>query len=136
MLVVWGGVDPSIHTVRHDTAGVPIASQLIVQGSVGNVRPALASMGAGKYKVVFAASSLSGVGVGYFEPYNSSYTPVAGWSTPLALYPTGVSGASAWTAAANIVYGGAIPAFVQENTTGRGVILWCNGSQLQSVFFK
>jgi hypothetical protein len=165
--VAWGGVDPSIHTVLHDTTGVPIASQLIVQGSVGNVRPALASMGAGKYKVVFAASSLSGVGVGYFEPYSASYTQGAGWSTPLALYPTGVSGAgtlqlrvdaagdalavnlglningysfasgvSAWAVTANIVYGGAIPAFVQEKTTGRGVILWCNGSQLQSAFFK
>ena len=76
--VAWGGVDPSIHTVLHDTTGLPIASQLIVQGSVGNVRPALASMGAGKYKVVFAASSLSGVGAGYFEPYSSSYTPGAG----------------------------------------------------------
>jgi hypothetical protein len=165
--VAWGGVDPSIHTVLHDPAGVQIASQLIVQGSVGNVRPALASMGEGKYKVVFAASSLSGVGVGYFEPYSSSYTPGAGWSTPLALYPTGVGGAgnlqlrvdtagdalavnlgyningysfpsgvSAWTVAANIVYGGAIPAFVQEKSSGRGVILWCNGSQLQSAFFK
>jgi len=165
--VAWGGVDPSIHTVLHDPAGVQIASQLIVQGSVGNVRPALASMGAGKYKVVFAASSLSGVGVGYFEPYSSSYTPVAGWSTPLALYPTGVSGAGnmqlrvdtagdalavnlglningysfasgagAWTVATNIVYGGAIPAFAQEKSSGRGVILWCNGSQLQSAFFK
>jgi hypothetical protein len=165
--VAWGGADPSIHTVLHDPAGVRIASQLIVQGSVGNVRPALASMGAGKYKVVFAASSLSGVGVGYFEPYSSSYTPGAGWSTPLALYPTGVSGAgnlqlrvdnagdalavnlgyningysfssgaSAWAVTANIVYGGSIPAFAQEKTTGRGVILWCNGSQLQSAFFK
>jgi len=165
--VALGGVDPSIHTVLHDPAGVQIASQLIVQGSVGNVRPALASMGAGKYKVVFAASSLSGVGVGYFEPYSSSYTPVAGWSTPLALYPTGVSGAGnmqlrvdtagdalavnlglningysfasgagAWTVATNIVYGGAIPAFAQEKSSGRGVILWCNGSQLQSAFFK
>ena len=165
--VAWGGVDPSIHTVLHDTAGVPIASQLIVQGSVGNVRPAMAYMGVGKYKVVFAASSLSGVGLGYFEPYSSSYTPGAGWSTPLALYPTGVSGAgnlqlrvdnvgdalavnlglningysfasgvSAWAVTANIVYGGAIPAFVQEKSTGRGVILWCNGSQLQSAFFK
>jgi hypothetical protein len=165
--VAWGGVDPSIHTVLHDPAGVPIASQLIVRGSVGNVRPALASMGAGKYKVVFAASSLSGVGVGYFEPYSSSYTPGAGWSTPLALYPTGVggagnlqlrvdtagdalavnlgyningysfaSGAGAWTVATNIVYGGAIPAFVQEKSSSRGVILWCNGSQLQSAFFK
>ena len=165
--VAWGGVDPSIHTVLHDPAGVPFASQLIVQGSVGNVRPALASMGAGKYKVVFAASSLSGVGVGYFEPYSSSYTSGAGWSKPLALYPTGVggtgnlqlrvdtagdalavnlgyningysfsSGASAWAVTANIVYGGSIPAFAQEKSSGRGVILWCNGSQLQSAFFK
>ena len=165
--VAWGGVDPSIHAVLHDPSGAQIASQLIVQGSVGNVRPALASMGAGKYKVVFAASSLSGVGLGYFEPYSSSYTPGAGWSTPLALYPAGISGAgnlqlrvdtagsalavnlgyningysfasgaSAWTVAANIVYGGAIPAFVQEKSSGRGVILWCNGSQLQSAFFK
>ena len=165
--VAWGGVDPSIHAVLHDPAGVPIASQLIVQGSVGNVRPALASMGAGKYKVVFAASSLSGVGVGYFEPYSSSYTSGAGWSKPLALYPTGVrgtgnlqlrvdtagdalavnlgyningysfsSGASAWAVTANIVYGGSIPAFAQEKSSGRGVILWCNGSQLQSAFFK
>jgi hypothetical protein len=38
--------------------------------------------------------------------------------------------------AANIVYGGAIPAFVQEKSSGRGVILWCNGIQLQSAFFK
>ena len=165
--VAWGGVDPSIHTVLHDPAGVPITSQLIVQASVGNVRPALASMGAGKYKVVFAASSLSGVGVGYFEPYSSSYTSGAGWSKPLALYPTGVggtgnlqlrvdtagdalavnlgyningysfsSGASAWAVTANIVYGGSIPAFAQEKSSGRGVILWCNGSQLQSAFFK
>jgi hypothetical protein len=165
--VAWGGVDPSIHTVLHGTTGAPITSQLIVQGTVGNVRPALASMGEGKYKVVFAASSLSGVGVGYFEPYSASYTPGAGWSKPLALYPIGVSGAgnlqlrvdtagdalavnlglningysfasgaSAWAVTANIVYGGSIPAFVQEKSSGRGVILWCNGSQLQSAFFK
>jgi len=165
--VAWGGVDPSIHAVLHDPAGVPIASQLILQGSVGNVRPALVFMGAGKYKVVFAASSLSGVGVGYFEPYSASYSPGAGWSTPLALYPIGVSGAgnlqlrvdtagdalavnlglningysfasgaSAWAVTANIVYGGSIPAFVQEKSSGRGVILWCSGSQLQSAFFK
>lgn len=165
--VAWGGVDPSIHTVLHDSAGAQVASQLVVQGSVGNVRPALVSLGSGKYTMVFAASSMNGVGVGYYEPYSASYTSGVGWSSPTALYPTGVSGAGnlqlrvdgagdalavnlgyningyslasgviAWTVAANIVYGGAIPAFVQEKTSGRGVVLWCNGSQLQSAFFK
>jgi hypothetical protein len=46
------------------------------------------------------------------------------------------SGASAWAVTANIVYGSSIPAFAQEKSSGRGVILWCNGSQLQSAFFK
>jgi hypothetical protein len=165
--VAWGGVDPAIHTLLHDSTGAQITSQLITQGTVSNVRPALAALGSGKYRVVFAASSLSGVGVGYYEPYSASYTPGAGWSTPSALYPTGVSGAgnlqlrvddagdalavnlgyniygyslvngaSAWTVAPNIVYGGMIPAFVQDKSSGRGVILWCSASQLLSAFFK
>ncbi len=165
--VAWGGVDPSIRTVLHDSSGAPIVSQLIAQGTFANVRPALGSLGAGQYTLVFAASSLSGVGVGYFEPYSASYTPGAGWSAPSAMDPNGASGtgnlqlrvdaagnalavnlgynlngyalpsgASAWTVAPNIVYGGLIPAFVQERATGRGVMLWCNGSQLQSAFFR
>jgi hypothetical protein len=165
--VAWSGVDPSVHAVVHDATGAQIASQLIVQGSMGNTRPSLGSMGSGKYMVVFAASSLSSTGFSYHEPYSSTYSPGAGWSTPIALYPNGasgagnqqlridaagdalainlgyningysfVSGASAWTPTTNIVYGGAIPAFVQEKSTGRGVILWCSGSQLQSAFFK
>lgn len=165
--VAWSGVDPSVHTVVHDTTGAQIASQLVTQGSMGNTRPSLGSLGSGKYMVVFAASSLSSTGFSYHEPYSSTYSPGAGWSTPIALYPNGasgagnqqlridaagdalainlgyningysfVSGASAWTPTTNIVYGGAIPAFVQEKSTGRGVILWCSGSQLLSAFFK
>jgi hypothetical protein len=165
--VAWSGVDPSVHTVVHDATGGQIASQLIAQGSMGNTRPSLGSLGSGKYMVVFAASSLSSTGFSYHEPYSSTYSPGAGWSTPIALYPNGasgagnqqlridaagdalainlgyningysfVSGASAWTPTTNIVYGGAIPAFVQEKSTGRGVILWCSGSQLLSAFFK
>jgi hypothetical protein len=165
--VAWSGVDPSVHTVVHDATGAQTASQLIAQGSMGNTRPSLGSLGSGKYMVVFAASSLSSTGFSYHEPYSSTYSPGAGWSAPIALYPTGVSGAgnqqlridaagdalainlgyningysfvsgaSAWTPRTNIVYGGAIPAFVQEKSTGRGVILWCSGSQLLSAFFK
>jgi hypothetical protein len=165
--VAWSGIDPSVHTVVHDAAGVQTASQLIAQGSMGNTRPSLGSLGSGKYMVVFAASSLSSTGFSYHEPYSATYSPGVGWSAPIALYPTGVSGAgnqqlridtagdalainlgyningysfvsgaSAWSPTTNIVYGGAIPAFVQEKSTGRGVILWCSGSQLLSVFFK
>jgi hypothetical protein len=165
--VAWSGIDPSVHTVVHDATGAQTASQLIAQGSMGNTRPSLGSLGAGKYMVVFAASSLSSTGFSYHEPYSASYTPGAGWSAPIALYPMGasgagnqqlridaagdalainlgyningyslVSGASAWSPTTNIVYGGAIPAFVQEKSTGRGVILWCSGSQLLSAFFK
>ena len=165
--VAWSGIDPSIHTVVHDASGVAIASQLIAQGSMGNTRPALGSLGSGKYMVVFAASSLSNTGFSYHAPYSATYSPGAGWATPMALYPGGasgagnqqlridaagdalainmgyningyalVSGASAWAPTTNIVYGGAIPAFVQEKSTGRGVILWCSGSQLLSAFFK
>jgi hypothetical protein len=46
------------------------------------------------------------------------------------------SSASAWTVTSNIAYNGAIPAFVQEKSTGRGAILWCSGSQMLSAFFK
>ena len=165
--VAWSGMDPSVHTVVHDATGAQTASQLIAQGSMGNTRPSLGSLGAGKYMVVFAASSLSNTGFSYHEPYSATYSPGAGWSAPIALYPIGVSGAgnqqlridaagdalainlgyningyslvgggSAWTPMTNIVYGGAIPAFVQEKATGRGVILWCTGTQLLSAFFK
>jgi hypothetical protein len=166
-VVAWSGVDPSVHTVVHDALGVQIASQLVAQGSMGNTRPSLGSLGSGKYMLVFAASSLSSTGMAYHEPYSATYAPGAGWATPIALYPTGVSGAgnqqlridaagdalainlgyningyslvsgtSTWAPTTNIVYGGAIPAFVQEKATGRGVILWCSGSQLLSTFFK
>jgi hypothetical protein len=91
--VAWSGIDPSVHTVVHDAAGVQTASQLIAQGSMGNTRPSLGSLGSGKYMVVFAASSLSSTGFSYHEPYSAAYTPGAGWSAPIALYPTGVSGA-------------------------------------------
>jgi hypothetical protein len=165
--VAWGGIDPSIHAVIHDATGAQIASQLIAQGSVGNVRPALGVMGSGKYTVVFGASSSGTGSVAYYDPYSASYTPGSGWSTPLAINPFGASavgnsqlrvdaagdaltvilgyniggfskasGAGAWVATPNIVYNGAIPAFVQEKSTGRGVILWCSGSQMLSAFFK
>lgn len=165
--VAWSGIDPSIHTVVHDASGAPIASQLIAHGSMGNTRPALGSLGSGKYIVVFAASSLSNTGFSYHAPYSATYSPGAGWATPMALYPGGasgagnqqlridaagdalainmgyningyslVSGASAWAPTTNIVHGGAIPAFVQEKSTGRGVILWVSGSQLLSAFFR
>jgi hypothetical protein len=165
--VAWGGVDPSIHTVVHDTTGTQIASQLIVQGSVGNARPSIGATGTGKYTLVFGASSSGTGSVLYYNPYSASYTPGSGWTTPRALNPLGLNavgnsqlrvdtagdllavilgynisgfsltnGASAWTTTSNIAYDGAVPAFVQEKSTGRGVILWCSGSQLLSAYFK
>lgn len=160
---VWRGIDPSIHTAVFDATGAINSTASLHVGSVDNARPAIAALGAGRFITVFAASSLSGPSVLYYDLCTSIYDSSTGWSNPINLNNNsdvgdthvGVSTngvimavAHGYNEHANLLsiagslvssymhYSGNVPAFAMEASTGRAVILWADSTQLIGEFYR
>lgn len=161
-VAAWRGIDPSIHTAVFDVNGTITANTLRTAGSVDNDRPAVAYLGSGKFITVFATTSIGGSSSLYFDLATSVYDSSTGWKNPIdsnrgdvgytqirvsnngvviALvhgsnqhaYILSTEGA---LVSSYMHYGGSVPAFSIESSTGRAAFLWPNGPELVGDFYR
>ena len=159
---VWSGLDPSIHTAVFDVDGTITANTLRTTGSVGNLRPAVAVLGSGKFIIVFATSSSGGTSSLYYDLATSVYDPLTGWTNPVDSNYSDVGYSQIRVSGNGVVmalthgynqhayvlssggavtssymhYNGSVPAFAMEAATGRAAFLWSNGQELVGDFYR
>ncbi len=76
-LVVWNGIDPSIHTAIFDNTLAIKSSDLLRQDSISNKNPSAISVNNNEYMVAFDSGS--------YNQYSSIFNSTSGWSTPLLI---------------------------------------------------